>query len=303
MTRLSIASALPLLLLIAAGAARAQDTTQVRDTMRWTTTGSAGANFTNTVFSNWAAGGKNSITVTGILTFGAKRNATNSTWENNFEAGLGYTKADGTDLQKSDDRLKIYSNFGYKAAEKLDYSALLDAQSQIAPGFDYDVIDSTTGRPLLVSKFLSPAKVKLGLGLDYKPVPTLSIFVSPISNLLTIVLDDRLSRAGAFGVDSGKKFRSDLGSQLDVVWDVPALMENVAFRSHLNIFAPYRAFTTMEVTWENLLTIKANEYINASVALDVLYDEKVKITRPDGTVGPATQLRNVIALGLAYKLK
>ena len=54
-------------------------------------------------------------------------------------------------------------------------------------------------------------------------------------------------------------------------------------------------------TWETLLNLKVNDYITASFATDLLYDEKIAIKRDDGTVGPSTQFRSVLAIGLGYK--
>ena len=120
-----------------------------------------------------------------------------------------------------------------------------------------------------------------------------------MANRLLIVADKDLQN-GSLGTDSGKAIRSDLGAQLNVTFKKD-LMTNVGLESKLVVFAPYASFTEQLVNWNTLLTLKVNDYINASFALDVIYDPRVKIVRDDKTVGPATQIRNVIGIGFGYK--
>ncbi|MCK7540534.1 MAG: hypothetical protein MZV63_61400 [Marinilabiliales bacterium] len=42
--------------------------------------------------------------------------------------------------------------------------------------------------------------------------PEFTLFLSPLTSKNTFVNDDLLSAAGAFGVEPGKKFRSELGA-------------------------------------------------------------------------------------------
>lgn len=257
-------------------------------------------NFSQVALSNWAGGGQNTLAIAGLVNLFGNMKTEVSTWDNGLEVGYGFTKLAEQDFRKSDDKVIVISKYGYKATDQLFYSGLLDARTQLSNGFNYDKIDSATGDPTVISRFAAPAYVTLGLGATWKPASYFEVFLAPVSNRLILVMDDALSAAGAFGVDPGKKVKSELGALLNATFK-KELMTNVTLSSRLNVFSAYSTFDKAVVTWESLLGLKVNDYITASVALDVLYDEKVKITRDDKTVGPSTQIREVLAIGFGYK--
>ncbi len=257
-------------------------------------------NFSQVALSNWAGGGQNTLAIAGLVNLFGNMKTEVSTWDNGLEVGYGFTKLAEQDFRKSDDKVIVISKYGYKATDQLFYSGLLDARTQLSDGFNYDKIDSATGDPTVISRFAAPAYVTLGLGATWKPASYFEVFLAPVSNRLILVMDDELSAAGAFGVDPGKKVKSELGALLNATFK-KELMTNVTLSSRLNVFSAYSTFDKAVVTWESLLGLKVNDYITASVALDVLYDEKVKITRDDKTIGPSTQIREVLAIGFGYK--
>lgn len=268
------------------------------DTTGWKVATKIGMNFSQSYLSHWASGGKNTVLIVGLAGLDADYQGNAESWENNLDLGYGFTQVAEEKLRKSDDRLFLLSNYSRRLADHLEYSALLDFRTQLTDGYNYNVPDS----PVVISRFLAPGVLKLSAGITYTPADYLEIFVAPIANQLTLVLDRRLADAGAFGVDSGKTVKSELGSLLNVLFE-KELMTNVALKTRFNAFAPYHDFATMVITWESLLTLKVNEYINASIAADLLYDEKVPILSEDGTVGPRTQFREIFSIGFAYTLK
>jgi len=147
---------------------------------------------------------------------------------------------------------------------------------------------------------MSPGYLTVGLGMNYKPVEIIDIYLSPLSNRVLFVLDDSLSRNGAFGVEPGKSVKSELGSTFDMLIQTP-MVQNIDFRTRLNLFAPYQDFTSLIINWELGLNFKVNDFINAGFNLNMIYDDKVTINRDDGTQGPATQLKHAILIGFAYK--
>lgn len=261
--------------------------------------GTIGLNFMSVGLQNWAGGGNNAISIAGLTGLGLNYISSNMVLNNSLEAGYGVIKLGSESFRKSDDRLIISSKFGYKAADNLSYSALLDFRTQFDKGFDYNKKDSL-GNFAYISNFMAPAYLTVGLGMNYKPADYLDLYLSPVSNRVIFVLDDSLSSIGAFGVDKGEKINSELGASLDLLIQ-KTLIENVDLKSRLNMFAPYEAFTTVVVNWEAGLMFKVNDYINAGFNVNVIYDEKVNITRDDNTKGPSTQIKHVISIGFAYK--
>lgn len=266
----------------------------------WKEGGSASLTFSQVGMKNWAGGGQNTIAVGGLASLFATMKDGLSEWSNTFDGGYGFTKLGESDFRKSDDKLILVSKYGYRFAEDLLGSALLELRSQFTDGFNYDRFDSVTGDYQRISRFLAPGYFMLGVGVTWKPADYFEVLLAPVSNRAIIVLDDTLSAQGAYGVDPGENFKSEFGSLLSATFK-KELVTNVALASRLSVFAPYQEFTTMVVNWESLFTMKVNDYINASLGVDFIYDSNVSTHRDDGTVGPRLQFRDVIGIGLGYR--
>ncbi len=265
------------------------------DSLGWKTNGLIGLNFTQVSLSNWAGGGQDNIAVGGLFNYAMTYSQKDENWLTTLDIGYGQTKLGKQEFRKSDDKFNLASKYNYKASGELSYAALLDLRTQIAEGLSYT--DTSSKR---ISNIFAPANIILGLGITYTPSPALTITLAPLSNKLLIVADKELSRQRAFGVDSGKTVKSDLGALLSISYK-QELMKNVTLESKLNTFAPYAAITENQVNWNTLLSLKVNELISAYFALDVIYDPNTVVTRDDGTKGPETQIRDVIGIGFSYK--
>ncbi len=289
-----------LLFISAHGMLIAQETpaTDSVETRPWTTGGSVAVNFNQVALSNWSGGGENTITIGGLVGLMAHLDQGNRHWANDLELGYGVTKIGDAGLRKSNDKLTFVSKYDYNATKTLFYSGLIDFRTQMTDGFDYGTIDSL-GEPKKISEILAPGYLNVGVGMTWKPTSSFELLLAPISNRLIIVLDDELSAAGAFGVDPGKKIESELGATSRLKF-VDELVENVTYESKLNLFAPYEDFATVVVTWENLLNLRVNDFLTTSISLEVRYDEAVDLTRDDGSVGPATQVKEALAIGVGY---
>ncbi len=289
-----------LLCLLIATSAFAQEDAAAKS--NWTQGGNVGLNFTQVALSNWAGGGKSTIALAGSLNLFGNMKSEVSEWANSLDLGYGVTRlGDDDDFRKSDDKIIFISKYGYKATQTLSYSAILDVRSQFNYGYNYDKLDSNN-RYQKISAFFAPGFITLGVGMNYQPTEYLGIMLSPISNRLIVVLDEDLSNEGAFGVDKGKKIKSELGSALNINFK-KEIFTNVTAQSRLNIFSAFNRFTKAVVNWEALINMKVNDFLSANLAIDAIYDEKINIIRDNGTKGPATQFRNVLSLGLSYNFK
>jgi hypothetical protein len=275
------------------------DTNKTTEIKNWSNGGITGLNFSNVGLKNWAGGGSDMISLSGLSMLFSNYKTHDLTWENTLDIGYGVVKQGKEDIRKSDDRIILTSKLGYNASQNLFYTALLDFRTQFDLGYDYAKKDSL-GNALLISDFMSPAYLNLGLGMNYKPDEYWQFFLSVVSNRLIIVLNEKLSNQGAYGVNPGEKIFSQLGASANIIFQKD-ILENVNLRTRLNMFSAYNRFTSVVVTSETVMTMKVNSFINASFGLDIVYDDKVMINRDDGTVGPDTQIRHVIAIGLAYK--
>ncbi len=70
--------------------------------------------------------------------------------------------------------------------------------------------------------------------MDYKPVDNFSLFMSPPSRWV-IVRNDSLAAVGAFGVDSGKNVKMELGAYASVNWS-QNLTPTTSYKTRLDLF-------------------------------------------------------------------
>ena len=291
----------------------------------WKIGGLANVNFSQVYLSNWAGGGQNAISTQGILSLFANYNKEKTSWDNSIDLAYGVIKqgeAKSTPWFKNDDRLEVNSKFGHKASEKWYYSGLFNFRSQFNYGY------SKVGDTVPISNFMAPAYTIVALGMDYKPSKSFTFFVAPLTTKLTFVMDEYLSGIGAFGVDTGNVFRSEIGGyvKLALVKEKPFKMEGVTFKTNLTLFSNYSNEPgNVDVTWETLTNVKLNKYMTISLSTYLIYDHDIDIARynTDGSTryyqdvngdnvlgsdgsfvqvkGPVMQFKEAWSVGFAYK--
>lgn len=284
----------------------------------WTHGGFVGLNVSQSHFSNWTSGGQDNVN--GLGTFKYNMNYLNgkSKWDNTLDLALGYSYFDFDKKPiKTDDRINLSSLYGYDVVkDKLYITANLNFQTQFADGYKYDT-DSTNR----ISAFLAPAYLTVGLGAQYTPSSWFSLNLAPASGRLTIVNDQDLADAGAFGVkgalidpvtgeilEHGSKFRMELGAQLiaNVNYEI---FKNVVFSSKLIVFYDYlqdREFNALnkkyscrlDFDWDNALVLKVNDWLNCNISARLVYDEDIIPIEGDSFL----QFKEVLSVGISYKI-
>ena len=270
----------------------------------WRNGGLFNFNFNQANFYQWAGGANNSIALNGLVSVYAKYNKGNWGWDNTGDFALGGVKqGEGTELRKSDDKIDINSKLGYDLGKKMYFSMIGGFKTQFTEGFVYNN-DQSRER---ISNLLAPAYVLASLGIDYKPNTDFQLFLSPITSRTLIVNDKQLSAIGAFGVDPGKKVRYEFGAYLTTKYK-KNLMENVLFSLRLDLFSNYLDKPkNVDVNMELLFAFKINKFLQASISSTLLYDDNtlvpVKLDNGDYRTGKGVQLKNVLGIGLAYKIQ
>ena len=287
-------------------AEKALRTQNADSVMGWKKGGLIVASLSQTSLTNWAAGGQNSLAVNGILSLFANLKQTKSSWDNSLDLGYGVLKQGKFDgFRKTDDKIEFASKYGRVAVDHLYYAALVNFRTQFAPGYNYT---ETTGTK--ISDLFSPAYLTLALGLDYKPYPSLSLFLAPISGRFTFVNDKVLSDAGAFGVSPGKTVRSEFGGYFRGIYTKGdfkgEFMKNVSFTTRLDLFSNYADKPqNIDVNWETLIGLKVNKFITVSFNTDLIYDDNIKIpVERNGNIvniGSKTQFKEILGVGFSYK--
>jgi len=85
-------------------------------------------------------------------------------------------------------------------------------------------------------------------------------------------------------------------------------MENVLLSLKLDLFSNYLDQPkNVDVNLELLFAFKINKFLQASISSTMLYDDNttvpVKLDNGDYREGKGVQLRNVLGIGLAYKIQ
>ena len=273
---------------------------QEADTIQsnWKKGGDFTLTFSQVSFSNWAAGGKNSVSGVSLLNYSANYAKDRLNWDNTFQLGYGLLKEGTQDLIKSEDKMDFSSKLGYKISDesKWLYSGLFNFRSQFANGYKYPDTEN------VISTLFSPAYITLALGADYKPSDMFSLFLSPLGSKFTIVTDEDLSAEGAFGVDKGKKFRAEMGASLKSELKFP-VVKNVDVQTVLGLFSNYlNNPQNIDVNWDFRVNMKINEYLSANFLTNMIYDHDILIPIDDqGNKGRRVQWKQLFGAGLSFK--
>ncbi len=262
----------------------------------WTTGGIFNLTLGQGSQSNWSAGGDDfSFTLNTNLGLYALYKKGRYSWDNTLDLNFGYLNTTSLGSRKNDDRIDLLSKAGYELAPKLNLAGLFNFRSQFASGYDYN-----TQPKELLSDFLSPGYVLLSIGLDFKPVKGLSIFVSPLTSRWTIVKNDILSAKGAYGVTPGKTVKNEIGAFASINY-VTDPDKKLTYNGRLDLFSNYQHNPqNVDVLMNNKFMAKLSKVLTASLELDLIYDDDVKLFGANND-SPALQLKSLIGAGLSVK--
>lgn len=288
---------------------------QEKDTT-WKKGGNAGLNFSQSSFTNWAAGGENALSLTAYTNLFANYKKGENTWDNSLSLAYGMLQSGHTAIRKNEDKIDFTSKYGRHAfAKHWFYSALVTAKTQFADGYNYP------NDSVAISRFAAPAYATAAIGLDYKTTDnSFTLFISPATLKTTIVNDQSLADHGAYGVEAaerdslgnvivyGKKVRYELGGYFRAQFKKD-IAKNVNLATKLELFSNYLDRPqNIDVNWELLLNMKINKFLSCNLATQMIYDNDipVAVTRHENGVdvmgtGPRLQFKEVLSLGLSVK--
>lgn len=285
----------------------------------WKKGGSLFLNFSQVSLTNWNAGGLNSFSLNGGASLFANYTKGKGQWENSLDLGYGILRQgrkDNVAWLKTDDKIDLFSKYGYALGGKtnkpvLFLSGLINFKTQSTPGYSYP--DDST----IISRFMAPGYLLAAAGFDYKPSSVFSAFVAPLTMKNTFVLDDSLAVSRSFGLDPNEtgKVRTEIGGYVRLQLKLEnadadrKAFQNVSFISKLDLFSNYiNNPDRIDVNWENILQLKVNQYISASITTQLIYDDDIDITVFDNNDvavgrGPRIQFKEVLGIGLTYNFK
>ena len=269
------------------------------DSNGWKRSGTFILNLNQGALSNWVAGGENNtLGINGILNYSINLRNGRHIWDNYFDMALGFQNATSFDkYRKIDDRIDITSKYGYQLTEHWYASLLFNFNSQFLAGYDYSTTPITK-----ISNFLTPGKIILAPGMNYKTASRFSCFISPVGARWVLKVDEDFFNVPKFGVDSAKKSNLEFGAYITAMYRAD-ITKWASYTGRIDLYSNYkRNPQNVDLFMTNLLTMKFNKILATNLSLDLIYDDDVKLFGPSRNKA-ATQLRSQLGVGFAAKFK
>jgi hypothetical protein len=262
-----------------------------------------------TYLSNWSKGGESSFStmldLLGEATYNNKDAKTQ--WINTMRLNFGTLSTKENGFRKNNDLFEINSKFNRNAWGKIGMSASFYMKNQLAKGYNYP------NDSIVVSKFLNPASLTVGLGFEYKPIKNTTINVAPLSYKNTFVLDTALIDQTKHGIEEGKMTKQEMGAQI-VLYNKIAPFKDLSIENRLRLFSNYlNNPQNVDVDWELTMDQKINWFFTIRLNLHLIYDDDILFTALDSEGSPVmlpdgsekkvakTQFKEFIGLSLQFK--
>lgn len=239
-------------------------------------------------FSNWIAGGENSVSFIAKIDYEFNYRKKRNLWDNRAIMEYGFLKNKTNGTRKTSDNLNITSSYGYLWKKNWYLTASANLRSQFAPGYDYGTNPKT-----IKSNLFSPAYVTIGVGANYNPGTNYSISIHPITSRTTIVADKRLQKKGNYGLEKDHELLYfEIGAYVGARYKFK-VVENVTYDNNIGLFSNYsRKPLNIDLVYSGVLNMKINNFMTTQLTLNVAYDED-QIEK--------TQLKQTLGVGLTYK--
>ena len=284
--------------------------------MVWTEKNVVGLNMNEVAFVNWNAGGNNSISAIFHGNFERIYRKDLLLWRNQAVVRYGLNAQEGRELRKTEDQIAFSSTAGWRrdSVSNFRYSAKFNFNTQIANGYRYPNTERA------ISKFMAPGYTFLGVGTEYThPEENLILYLSPITQKTTFVLDRRLANEGMFGVrpairddegnviEDGERVRAEFGILFTSSFS-KEIYDNIKVAQNLSLYTDYlNRFGNIDVDWELNVDLVVNEFVKATIGSHLRYDNDVKFKEDvdgDGkleTLGARIQFKQMLGVGVVYE--
>jgi len=283
----------------------------------WTKINRLGINLSEVAFVNWNAGGNNSVSGLGRARFERNYKFRYIKWDNYFELKYGLNAQEGRKLRKTEDAIRFSSTFGYRrdTISNWYYSVKANFNTQFANGYKYP------DRSTPISRLMAPGYFFFGAGTSYiSEDQKFNLYISPLTQKATFVLDQDLANKGAFGVKKaildlngnvltpGENQYIELGFLITNIWETQ-IVKNVLMRHNLSLYSDYlSSFGNIDLDWELNMNLKVNKYLTTSIGTHLIYDDDILFDRlvdANGIVTdpgePRLQFKQLLGVGVLYE--
>lgn len=244
----------------------------------------------NYVTPNWYQGGSSSFAGLAILKGQISYISERFTWENTGEWRAGGSTISADSLHKvntTDDLLRLYSKANYRIVPKLFGSVSAEIETRLLPTYKSNSMQWKSGP-------FSPFRFNAALGLDYKPVPGLSVSFSPLSYKVIHIMDTARVAAQDYGLAAGTHTQHNVGSSIRLEYTWKPVRE---FAMETRFFM-YTNYHYVELDLEVNCDFIINRWLSARLTLHPRYDSSVIMT---GDTKARIQFRELLSIGFAHK--
>lgn len=284
-----------------------KDATKIdADTTGWIHGGGIGMDIGQLAFVNPKLGsGENRFGLGGAINYFAHLREKRYNWSNSFSLNMALQKLGSGSIrsnsdqkmpfQKSIDELRINSKFGYSVKESSNFHYAVDFSflSQFTPTYiskvdggnylkDIEILETD-----LSAKLFNPATIVLGVGIDYKPTPQWSIYLSPLSYKGLIVADDDIAALGIHGnpwnsETDYENTHHQMGGLLKIGFAGSLVPKRINYSTTMGLYSNYlKKPKNIDVDWVNELAFNIYKGLQLSVLVNVFYDDDVKVQITD----------------------
>ena len=250
---------------------------------KWKVTGLFTFLFNQSTFTNWKAGGDN--TIAGNIGINYDFNYKNGkwNWDNRIITVYGLSNIKDAGTRKTSDRFEYNSLLGLKSNRYWFFSFFLNFKTQYTRGFDYK---KTPRVP--ISDFFSPAYLSFGPGMLWKRSDDITINVAPATSRFTFVNDEF---SGKYGVDAGENVKFALGFSLSAYFNFK-LSDNITMQNIIAMYSNYlKNAQNVDLDYQAKFSIDVNKYMTVDVLFHTLIDDNAS---------SKIQLKEIFGLGLKY---
>ncbi|MFZ9221618.1 MAG: hypothetical protein ACO22Y_08890, partial [Sediminibacterium sp.] len=118
----------------------------------------------------------------------------------------------------------------------------------------------------------------------------------------TLVLNEKLSALGKYGVEPGQKVNRETGLFITINYN-NTIAPNVTYRGRADFFSNYyNKPENINLYMTNMFTFKILKNLSATYNLDLIYDDKIRIFGPLKK-SPGLQVKSIIGIGYTKNLQ
>ncbi len=257
----------------------------------WKLAGIFSGSLNLTQFSDWQAGGDDTLTITGRSDFWAVRSNDRYEWKNRMRAVYGISKINGEDFRTSADSLKLDSRYEHKMNARAFAYLRGHANTSLAPKYVHfdtpkDIIIDGETMYQDVDKFriatgFDPISLEQGIGVGYTLYETPDE-TSEITLMAGIGSRQLVSRSYYVKKDDSttpeleyEKVSDDFEMGVEMVLDATITINSYVKFTSVGVLFLGLDDNLWRSRWDNALEVSLGQYIGISFTADMIYDESV----------------------------